>query len=99
MPLWLGRNDDRFTLGQNSRSRSCLGIARTQMFVILKFALQQPLRIGRSDPSTLLGDAYGHNFVFIFVDGVENRRGREQRDFMLTAAPAKQDSDSNFLHG
>src|SRR5580692_9660118 len=99
MFLRLRRHHNRFAFGQNRSSGSRLGIAGTKMLVILNFSLQQPLRISRGDPSALLGDADGHNFVFIFVDGVENRRGREQGDLMLTAAPAKQDADSNFLHG
>jgi len=47
------------------------------------------LRIGRCHPSSLFGDADGHDFIFVFVDGVENRRGREQRDFMLSLRPPK----------
>src|SRR5580698_700745 len=69
------------------------------MFTFLKFSLQQPLRIRSSHPSTFLSDADGHHFVFVFVDGVENRRSRKQRDLMLPTAPAKQDADSNLFHG
>src|SRR5580704_1832907 len=98
MSLWLGGDDDRFALGQNCRSRSRLRIASTQMLVILEFSTKQPLRIGRSDPSALLGDADGHYFVLVFVDGVENRRGREQGDLMLSTAPAKQNANSKFFH-
>src|SRR5579863_6259154 len=99
MFLRLGRHHNRFALGQNGSSGSRLGIASTKMLVILKFSLEQTLRIRRGHPSTLFGDADGHNLVFILVDGVEDRRGGEQGDLMLPAAPAKQDSDSNVLHG
>jgi hypothetical protein len=29
---------------------------------------------------------------------MENRGGREQRNFMLSAAPAKQNADAKFFH-
>src|ERR1700674_506894 len=102
MPLRLRRHHNRFALGQNRSPSSRFRITSTKMCGAgaraRRFPTQQPFRIVGGDPSALLGDADGHNFVFIFVDGVENRRGREQRDFMLSAAPTKQNADSNFFH-
>ena len=34
--------------------------------------------LGRQ-PSPILGDTDGHNFILILIDGLENRGGREQR--------------------
>ena len=59
-----------------------------------QLALQQILRVSRRQPAPILGDADGHDFIFVFVDGVENRRSREQRNLMLAAAPAKKNSDA-----
>src|SRR5277367_1206121 len=99
MFMRLRGHDDRLALGQNGRSRSRIGIARAQMLVILKFSTQQPLRIVRRDPAAVLGNADGHNFVFILVNGVKDGRCREQRNLMLPAASAKENADSNFPHG
>src|ERR1700722_2801062 len=63
-----------------------------------RFSPEQTFGIGRGHPSSLLGDADGHYLVFIFVDGVENRRGRKQRDFMLAAAATKEYAHANFFH-
>src|ERR1022692_3139528 len=61
-------------------------------------ATQQALCVGRSDPSPFLGDTDGHNVVFLLIDGVQDRGRRQQRDFMLAAAPAKQDTYPEFCH-
>jgi hypothetical protein len=68
------------------------------MRVVFKFSLEQSLCVSRGDPSALLRDANRHDFIFIFVDGVENGCSGEQRDFMLSAAAAKENADSNFFH-
>src|SRR5580700_5901696 len=70
----------------------------TLVFTV-SFAFQQPLGIGCGDPVALFGDANGHDFVFVLIDGVEDGGGGEQRDFMFPTASAKQDSDTEFLHG
>ena len=49
-------------------------------------------------PAAFLGNADGHDFIFVFVDGVNNGGGGEQRDFVLSAAPAKKDADAKLLH-
>ena len=98
MSMRLRWNHDRFALGQNRSARRSLRVPRAQMLVILEFPIQQPLRIGGGDPSALLGNADRHNFVFVFVDGVEDRCGRQQRDLMLSTASAKQNADSKFFH-
>ncbi len=51
------------------------------------------------EPAAFLGDADGHDFILLLIDCVENRRSGEQRDFVLAAAPAKQNPDSKLLHG
>src|ERR1035441_10928549 len=61
-------------------------------------ATQQALCVGRSAPSPFLGDTDGHNVVFLLIDGVQDRGRRQQRDFMLAAAPAKQDTYPEFRH-
>src|ERR1700690_2740065 len=96
--MWLGWNHDRLAFGQNRSPRSRLRITGTQMLVVLNFSTQQPFRIRCRHPSTLFGDADRNNFVLVFVDGVKNRRGREQRDLVLSTAPSKQNADPKFFH-
>ena len=82
-------NHDRFALRQNRGASSRLGITGTQMGVIFDFSAEQSFRIGRRHPAALLRDTDGHHFIFVFVDGGEDRRGRQQGDFVLSAASAK----------
>jgi hypothetical protein len=65
-------------------------------FVVL--AGQQTLGIAGGQPATVFGDADRHDFILALVDGVDHGSGREQRDFMLSAAPAEQNSYPQFLH-
>src|SRR4249919_1647828 len=53
--------------------------------------------IGRQ-PSALFGDADRDNFIFRFVDGVDNGRGRKQRDLVLPTSAAEKNSYAEFLH-
>src|SRR5260370_33446552 len=64
----------------------------------LLFASQHFLGMRRRYPAPFLGDADGHDFIFFRINGFKNRSGREQRDFMLAAATAKQDTHSELLH-
>jgi len=98
MPLRLRRNHDGFAFGQDCGPGCGVGITGTEMLVILKLSLQEAFRIGGSDPAAFFGDSDGDDFVFVFIDGVEDRRGRKQRDLMLSAAPAEQDANSKFFH-
>ena len=85
-----GRDHDRLALGQHRGPRSSLGIASAQVARLQhQLALQQIFRVLGGEPAAFLGDADGNDFIFIFVDGVENGSGREQRDFVLSAAPAE----------
>src|SRR5580698_6309008 len=68
------------------------------MLSFFRFSMQQALCVSRRYPSTFFGDADGHDLILAFVDGFENRCGREQRNFMLSASSAKQDADSNLFH-
>ena len=42
--------------------------------------------------------ADGHDFVFFFVDRIQHRRRREQRNLVLAATPAKKDPYPEFFH-
>ena len=42
-----------------------------------------------SEPAAFFGDADGHHFIFVFIDCVEYRCGRKQRNFVLSAAAAE----------
>jgi len=75
MPMRLRRHDDGLSLGQDGRAWRRIGVAGAQMLLILKFAAQQALRVRGRDPSAFFGDADRYDFVFRFVNGVENRCG------------------------
>jgi hypothetical protein len=49
-------------------------------------------------PAAFFCDPDGHDLVFFLVNRIENGRSRQQRDFVLAAAPAKQDANPKFLH-
>jgi hypothetical protein len=95
-------NHDGYASGQNGGAGCGFGIARAEMrgvgILARCFSLQQPLRVCGGQPAAFLGDANGDDFEFIFVDGLENRCGGEQRDFVLSAAPAEEDADAKFFH-
>ena len=96
-----GRHYHGFAFGQDGSGGGGLGIAGAQMARLGCFwqvAAQQALGVRRSDPSAFLGDADGNNVVFLLIDGVQDRGGRKQRDFVLAAAPAEQDTYPEFLH-
>ena len=63
-----------------------------------QLALQQILGVIRSQPAAVFGDADGHDLVFIFIDGLQNRRGREQRNLVLSTAPAEKNADPKLFH-
>ena len=75
-------------VASGSPARRCLSLA----------TFQKLLGVFRSEPAALLGDADWNNFVFRFIDCVENRRRREQRHFVLAAASAKKNAHSQFCH-
>ena len=89
----LGWNDDCFPRREHCGSGSRLRIAGAQMLgIVRRFAFEQPLGVARGDPSALFGDADRHDFVFCFIDRIHDRRSREQRNFVLATATAKQNS-------
>ena len=109
-----GRNHHRLARGQQRCPGSSLRIAGAKLRrlcgtdtpfgsaqgrpVRLLFAFQQSLRMFRGEPSTVFRDADGNDFVFCFIDCLQNRRRRQQRYFMLAAASAKEDANSKFCH-
>ena len=62
-----------------------------------RFSLQQLLGMLGGQPSAFLRDPDGHDFLFVLVNRIENGRSRQQRDFVLAAAPAKKDANPKFL--
>src|SRR5271157_3688070 len=95
------RNDYAFALGKHGRGGSGIGIAGAQTAWPVRFgsvAFQQTLRVRRCHPSAFLSDADGNDSVLLLVDCLEHRSRRKQRDFMLAASPAKQHTNSEFLH-
>ncbi len=96
-----GRHDNAFAPRQHCRGLGSVGIAGAQVSglgSIGRLALQQAFGMGGRYPAAFLGDADGHHFVFALVDCVQDRGRRQQGDFMLAAAPAKQDAYPEFLH-
>src|SRR5271157_280642 len=61
-------------------------------------AFQQALGVRGRDPSSLLGDADGNDFVLLLIDRVQDGGRRKQRDLVLATAPAKQYTKPEFLH-
>ena len=60
-------------------------------------ALEQMIGICRGQPAALPGDTDGGYVELVAIDGPENRCGREQRDLMLAAAPAKKNAHAKFF--
>jgi hypothetical protein len=60
-------------------------------------AFQQSLRRVGRQPVTGLVNANRRHIEFAAIDCLQNGGSREQRDFMLTAAPAKDDSYTEFF--
>jgi hypothetical protein len=63
-----------------------------------QFALQQVFRVFGRQPAAFHGDAGGQNFILLFINGVENRRRRKQRHFMLDAAPTEKGANPKLFH-
>src|SRR5271157_925017 len=61
-------------------------------------AFQQALGVRGRDPSSLLGDADGHDVVLLLINRFQDRGRRQQRNLVLAAAPAKQYTNPEFLH-
>ena len=67
-----------------------IGIASAQIAGLnLKFACEQIFGMLGGQPASFFGDADGNDVIFLFIDGVENGCGGEQRNFMLSAAAAE----------
>ena len=50
-----------------------------------------------AEPAALLVDGDGDDLVLLAVDGLEDGGGREQRDFVLAGAAAKENANAEFL--
>ncbi len=92
------RNDHSFSSRKHRRARRSIGIARAQMLLFVMLTREQPFGIARGQPSPVLGNADRNNFIFALVDSMDHRSGREQRHLVLSASPAKQNPNSQFLH-
>src|SRR5579864_2062546 len=96
-----GRYNDAFTARQDCGCGSGIGIPCTEMARtgnLSSFSLQQALGMCGGDPTALLRDADGDDFALLLVDRVEDGRGRQKRDLVLAATPAKQHSHPKFFH-
>ena len=60
-------------------------------------AVEQLVGVCRGQPAALPGDADGGYVELVAVDGPQNRCGRQQRDLMLAAAPAKKNAYAKFF--
>ena len=85
--------------GQHRGSGGRLRITCAQVLGRFLFTAQQVFRMIGGQPAAVFGDADGHHFIFVFINGLQHRCRREQRNFVLAAAAAKQDSHAAFLHG
>ena len=87
-------------MGKHGGAGGGLGIAGAQMLRLgLGLATQQVLGMKIGEPAALLGDADGNDIVLFGVDCFEDGCRRQQRDFMLAAAPAEENSNpKTFFH-
>jgi hypothetical protein len=60
-------------------------------------AAQQALGVIGGQPAAFLGDADGHDLVFILVDGFHDRCCRQQGNLVLAAAPTKEHAYANLF--
>src|SRR5271157_1833107 len=61
-------------------------------------AFQQALGVRGRDPSSLLGDADGNDFVLLLINRVQDGGRRQQRNLVFATAPAKQHTYPELLH-
>ena len=95
----LGRNHHRLAARQNRRGLSDFGVAGAEVAGFeYQLASQQILGVLGGEPAAIFGDADGYDFILIFIDGIENRCGGEQRDFVFAAAAAKKNPHSKLFH-
>ena len=66
--------------------------------MVQRLSMQEPLGVRGCNPPPFFSDADGHDVVFLLIYGLENRGRRKQRNFVLSAASAEQDSHSNLFH-
>src|SRR5581483_9273443 len=94
------RNHHALSAREHCRAGGEVRIARAKvpLFVFRRHALQQALGIRRRHPAAVFGDADGNDFKLVLIDGVEDRRCREQRNLMLAAAPSEKNADPNLFH-
>ena len=86
----LRRNHHSLAASEHGGRLGVLRIAGAQIARLEhELAGQQILGVLGRQPAAIFGDADGYDFIFFFIDCVENRGRREQRNFMLSAAPAK----------
>ena len=60
-------------------------------------AVEQMVGVCRGQPAALPSDADGGYVELAAVDRPQNRRGRQQRDLMLAAAPTKKNAYAKFF--
>ena len=109
---WIGRRfrsqQGGPALGKHARAGSRCRIARPQLFGALwtgfrrgrrsrSIARQQVLRSPGDEPVPGLVDADGHHVKFPAINRLQNRSGRQQRNLMLAAAPAKKNAYAKFF--
>ena len=87
-------------MGKHGGAGRGFRIAGAQMLRLgFGLTLQQVLGMKIGEPAALLGDADGNDIVLFGVDCFENGCRRQQRDFMLAAASAEEDSNpKTFFH-
>jgi hypothetical protein len=59
---------------------------------------EQSFGVFGREPAAIFGDADGNDLVFRLIDCVKDGRGRKQRNFVLAAASAKENADSNLFY-
>src|ERR1700723_1042949 len=94
---WHWREEGRHAFLQELGSGGGVGIAGTQRARDGIAAFEQAVRVARAEPAAFFCDADGHHVEFLAIDCLENRSGREQRDFVLTAATTEQNANAQFF--
>ena len=93
------RNNHRFAASQHGGAEVCRRDRRRAGCAAraTQLAREQILGMLGGQPAAVFGDADGHHLVLLF-DCVQDRGGREQRDFVLAAASAEQNADPKLFH-
>jgi hypothetical protein len=76
---WLGRDYDRFATRENGCRLRDIWITGAQVARLKhELSCEQILGVLGGEPAAILRNADGNYLILFFIDGIKNRRSREQ---------------------